>query len=108
VANTRSATLGPSARPVAVPFDLEQGPKAEGVVRLPAHIRWSGPELTYDLDDPADRARVYEQVLREGTEEDVRLYVRPDRLLEHWGTMVLPAYVRVAWAESIRRLRRQP
>jgi len=41
-------------------------------------------------------------------EEDVRFCVRPDRLLEDWGTMVLPAYVRVAWGESIRRLRRRP
>jgi len=105
VVRTRSATLGPSSRPVAIPPDLDRGPKAEGIVRLPRHIRWSGPDLTYDLDDPADRARVYEQVLREGTEEDVRFYVRPDRLLEHWSTMVLPAYVRVAWGESIRRLR---
>lgn len=105
MAVTRSATLGPSARPVAVPTDLDEGPKAEGVIRLPLHIRWSGADLAYDLDDPSDRARVYEQVLREGTEEDVRFFVRPDRLLEHWDTMVLPAYVRVAWGESIGRLR---
>jgi hypothetical protein len=29
----------------------------------------------YDLADRADRARVYEQVLTEGTDDDVRLYV---------------------------------
>ncbi|HLL92343.1 MAG TPA: hypothetical protein VK252_05330 [Solirubrobacteraceae bacterium] len=33
--------------------------------------------MTYDLDDPIDRARVYEQVLREGTEDDVRFYIDP-------------------------------
>lgn len=107
MATTRSPTLGPSSRPVAVPPDLDKGPKAEGIVRLPQHIRWSGPDLTYDLDNPADRARVYEQVLREGTEDDVRFYVRPDRLLELWDTLVLPAYVRTAWGPSIRRLRRR-
>lgn len=74
-------------------------------LHLARDIGWSGADLTYDLDDPSDRARVYEQVLREGTEEDVRFFVRPERLLEHWDTMVLPAYVRVAWGESIGRLR---
>lgn len=43
-------------------------PKAAGEVELPFHIRWSGPSISYDLNDRADRARVYEQVLREGTE----------------------------------------
>jgi len=45
--------------------------KVHGVVELPFHIRWSGPPVAYDLDDRADRIRVYEQVLREGTEDDV-------------------------------------
>jgi hypothetical protein len=36
--------------------------------------------ITYDLGDRADRARVYEQVLREGTEADVRYYVDPEQL----------------------------
>jgi hypothetical protein len=65
---TRSLTLGPASRPVAVPDDVEETrlTKASGQVELPFHIRWSGPPLTYDLTDRADRARVYEQVLREG------------------------------------------
>ena len=29
-----------------------------------------GPAISYDLDDRADKARVYEQVLRKGTEDD--------------------------------------
>ena len=33
------------------------------------------PSITYDLGQRADRIRVYEQVLREGTEDDVRFYV---------------------------------
>jgi hypothetical protein len=43
---------------------------------------WSDPPVTYDLDNRADLARVYEQVLREGTESDVRFYVDGDRLFE--------------------------
>jgi hypothetical protein len=104
VANTRSLELGPAARPVAVPADLDArgAPKANGRVELPLHLRWSGEPLIYDLDDHADRARVYEQVLREGSEEDVRYYVNADQLLEVWDELVLPAAVRRAWAGWLR------
>jgi hypothetical protein len=103
MATTRTPTLGPAARPVAVPADLDHGSalKAHGRVQLPLHIRWSGPPVTYDLDDRADRARVYEQVLREGTEDDIRFYVDEDHLLEVWGELVLPPPVREAWAPWI-------
>lgn len=107
VAQTRSPDLGPAARPVAVPDDLDDpsAAKAAGRVELPFHIRWSGPRITYDLADRADRARVYEQVLREGTDQDVRFYVDADQLLELWDELVLPPTVRRAWAEWFRRHR---
>ena len=103
MATTRTPTLGPAARPVALPADLADGsaPKAHGHVQLPLHIRWSGPPATYDLDDRADRARVYEQVLREGTEDDVRFYVDRDHLVELWDEPVLPLPVRKAWTPWI-------
>ena len=69
------------------------------------HVRWSGPALVYDLDDRADRVRVYEQVLREGTEDDVRFYVRSDELLVLWDELVLPPAVRSAWAPWLARHR---
>jgi len=108
MAQTRTPNLGPAARPVAVPADLDDPslPKASGRIELPLHIRWSGPPVTYDLDDRADRARVYEQVLREGTESDVRFYVDADRLLELWDELVLPPPVRQGWAGWIERRRR--
>src|SRR5262245_18735321 len=85
VARVRSLELGPAARPVAVPDDLGSSmPKASGPIELPLHIRWSGPPLTYDLDDRADRARVYEHVLREGTESDVPYYIDAEQLLDLW------------------------
>jgi len=89
---------------VPVPEDLEDPfiPKAGGRVELPFHVRWSGPPLTYDLADRADRARVYEQVLREGTNDDVRYYIEADQLLELWDELVLPPPVRQAWAEWFR------
>jgi hypothetical protein len=107
VARTRTHEIGPTARPVAVPEDLGDRslPKATGQVELPLHIRWSGPPLTYDLDDPADRARVYEQILREGTEDDVRSYIDADQLADIFDELVLPATVRQAWSSWLNRNR---
>ena len=107
MAKTRTRELGPTSRPVAVPARLDDPSlaKASGRVRLPLHIRWSGTPVTYDLDDPVDRARVYEQVLREGTEEDVRFYVDAETLLELWDELVLPPAVRLAWASWIEERR---
>src|SRR5262245_54729297 len=106
MARTRNSELGPAARPVAVPADLGSSmPKASGRIELPLHIRWSGRPLTYDLDHRADRARVYEQVLREGTESDVRFYVEAEQLLDLWDELMLPPSVREAWATRIASLR---
>ena len=104
---TRSPELGPEARPVAVPEDLDSTSEANASdrIELPFHVRWSGPPLTYDLSNREDRARVYEQVLREGTEDDVRRYVDADQLLELWDQLVLPPAVRRAWADWFRRHR---
>jgi hypothetical protein len=63
--------------------------------------------MTYDLDDPVDRARVYEQVLREGTDDDVRYYIDPDQLADILDELVLPARVRTSWADWLDRNRRQ-
>ncbi|MCZ7589349.1 MAG: hypothetical protein M5U27_10955 [Gaiella sp.] len=105
MATTRSSELGPAARPVAVPEDLDDPtlPKSRGRIELPLHIRRSGPPITYDLDDRADRARVYEQVLSDGTEDDVRYYVEADQLRDLWGELVLPPAIRQAWASWFRR-----
>jgi hypothetical protein len=104
MARTRSQELGPAARSVAVPTDFDDPmlPRARGRVELPLHIRWSGPPITYDLDDRADRARVYEQVLREGTADDVRFFVDPDQLADLFDELVLPSPVRREWAGWLR------
>ena len=77
MARTRSLTLGPAARPVAIPEALDWVPTAGGTITLPVHVQWSDPVVAYDMAVRADRLRVYEQVLREGTEADVRHYVDP-------------------------------
>ena len=69
------------------------------------HVRWSGPPKTYDLDDRRDRSRVYEQVLREGTAQDIRFYIDVEQLLDLWDDLVLPPQVRRAWADWFLRKR---
>jgi hypothetical protein len=105
MARTRTRQLGPAARPVAIPDDLDDptAAKASGRVELPLHVRWSGPPVVYDLNDRADRVRVYEQVLREGTEDDVRFYIEAAQLRELWDELVLPPAVRRAWGDWLRR-----
>ena len=103
----RSTTLGPDVRPVAVPDDVDDPSiaKATGTVELPLRVRWSGRPRQYDLDDPAQRARLYEQVLSEGTDDDIRRFIDVDVLAGTWEQLVLPHRVRVAWAEWFRRRR---
>ena len=107
VVATPARSLRTDPRPVAVPDDVDdpRHVKVSGVVQLPSNVRWSGPPKTYDLDDPVDRARVYEQVLREGTDDDVRAFIDVDVLEQLWDTIVVPARVRIAWASWYRRHR---
>jgi transcriptional regulator with XRE-family HTH domain len=95
----RTGRESATARPPAIPDEIVEAgqSKAAGVVELPPHIRWSGPPRRYDLGQRRDRARVYEQVLREGTEDDVRHFVRLDELVDLWDELVLPDHVRAAW-----------
>lgn len=92
MSSTRSAGLGPDARPVAVPEDIDgvAVEKALGIVELPLRVRWSGPPKTYDLRRREDRVRLYEQVLREGNDEDVRRYIDIEELARRWNELVLP------------------
>lgn len=107
VTSARSSTLGPDSRPVFIPEDVDDPSvlKAAGLIELPVHVRWSGPPKRYDLSNPVDRALVYEQVLSEGTADDVRYYIDVDTLLSIWDYLVLPKRVRRAWSAWFRRLR---
>lgn len=104
---SRSASIGPGSRPVSVPDDVDdpRHKKASGIVKLPLHLYWSGPPVSYDLDDPVDRNRLYEVVLREGLDDDVRYYVDPDILAAEWSNLVLPERVRRAWVPWFREHR---
>jgi hypothetical protein len=89
---------------VAIPGDADDPTvvKASGIVELPLHISSSEPTIRYDLSRRADRLRVYEQVLREGTEADVRYYVDVNELARVIDELLLPPYVRDAWSEWFR------
>ncbi|MHB1910927.1 MAG: hypothetical protein ACYCTI_02600 [Acidimicrobiales bacterium] len=91
------------ARPVAIPDDIDEPRTAPvgGRVILPPNVSWSGTPRVYDLDSQADSISVYEQVLQEGTVDDVRAFIDLDRLIELWDDLVLPPHVRLAWAHWI-------
>ncbi len=87
--------------PPAIPDDLDDPniQKAQGLVRLPHHVQWTQPDHFYDLSDPRDRLLVYELVLQQGLEEDVRYFVEVDELVNLWPDLYLPPHVRKAWEE---------
>jgi hypothetical protein len=91
---------------VSLPEDLGgEEPKETGVVALPFTVYWSGPDRTWDLADRRQRLRVYEIVLTEGAEDDVRRFVDINELIAVWNELWLPPHVRKAWSVHLRRLR---
>jgi transcriptional regulator with XRE-family HTH domain len=68
-------------------------------ITLPLHLNWSEPDRQFKLSDRAQRARVYEIVLREGTPGDVLTYIDGALLIDVSDDLVLPRDVRVAWSE---------
>jgi hypothetical protein len=71
-----------------------------GRTRLPLHLWWSG-HREFDMDDPVDRRRVYEIVLREGREADVRRYIDRAVLAAEIDDLVLPRDVDRLWREVL-------
>ena len=104
MATRRSSQVGPGARPVAIPDDVADTrmSKATGRVELPRHVRWSDPPVIYDMANRRDRISVYEQVLTEGTEDDVRSFIDVGQLVDLWDELVLSPHVRTAWETWLR------
>jgi hypothetical protein len=101
---TRSKTLGPESRPVAIPDDF--GPHsvshAKGTVTLHNGLWWSGEPMTLNLDSQDDRIRLYEIVLSEGSTADVTEFISFSELVSLWPSLYLPRHVRRAWAAWFR------
>jgi transcriptional regulator with XRE-family HTH domain len=98
----REVTLA-RGRVVTVPDGLWRLPVPSAVasVTLPRHLDWSGPPRSHDLGERAQRARVYEVVLREGGADDLLAYVDGVLLLDLWPELVLPREIRRAWQPVI-------
>lgn len=98
-----SQRMSPRGRPIWVPNGLPRldVARAFAVVELPVHLNWSAPGRVFDLRSRADRARVYEIVLREGRPADILAYVDGALLIDLWDGLVLPRAVRSAWAPLV-------
>jgi hypothetical protein len=70
-----------------------------GVVELPHRLVWLPPQdRRFDLDDPFDRKRVYEIVLREAVGVDeLTTWLDAALLRRLWPELYLPHGVRRAW-----------
>jgi hypothetical protein len=79
--------------------------QALAAVQLPLTLNWSQPGRVFRLSDRSDRARVYELVLREGSDDDVLAYVDGALLVDLWDELVLPRAVRAAWSPLIDQVR---
>lgn len=90
-------------RTYAVPDRLPVLPVAQalGTVVLPLTLNWSQPGRVFRLADRAQRARLYEIVLREGSAIDVLSYVDGALLADLWAEIVLPRGLRAAWAPLV-------
>lgn len=97
----------PHGHAAYVPAVLPRLPpdRALGRVRLPLHLNWSQPGREFDLSDRRQRARVYEIVLREGTDQDICDYVDGTLLADLWPNLVLPAPLRREWQPLIDAVR---
>lgn len=86
-----------------VPTALPQLPLRHALARvtLPLRLNWSEPGRVFNLATRAQRARVYEIVLREGGPEDVLAYVDGALLVDLWEELVLPRDLREAWQPLI-------
>jgi transcriptional regulator with XRE-family HTH domain len=91
---------------VFVPTQLTRLPatQARASVELPLTLNWSQPGRIFRLVDRDDRARVYELVLREGTQADVIRYIDGVLLVDLWDELVLPRTVRAAWSSLIAQI----
>ena len=90
-------------KPIWIPDRLPRlgATRALATVELPLHLNWSAPGRIFDLRSRADRARLYEIVLQEGTPADILAYVDGALLVDLWEDLVLPHSVRSAWAPLI-------
>jgi hypothetical protein len=77
--------------------------RALAAVELPLTLNWSQPGRVFRLADRADRAQVYEIVLREGRPQHMLRYIDGGLLVDLWQELGMPRDLRAAWAPLISR-----
>jgi len=90
-----------------LPSSLDEltGP-VHGVVRLPAHIAWSGL-TTYDLDGTRSCMTLYRTVLAEGQHDDLCSLLNRTHLLRQWPVLrnLISRNIREVWESAFSELR---
>lgn len=92
-------------RPYAAPDDLAQldGPVV-GEVELPRTLVW-GPKRRFQLNDPRDRQRLYQTVIREAsTAGELARYLNRTLVERMWPSLVLPTPCREFWERRFPEL----
>ncbi|RJQ83158.1 helix-turn-helix domain-containing protein [Amycolatopsis panacis] len=99
----------PGGRSISLPSALPRLPlaKAFASVVLPVELNWSEPDRRFDLAARADRARLYEIVLREGTGDHIIEYIDGALLMDLWDELVLPRDVRSGWETLVHNARHE-
>lgn len=98
--------VGYETRGVAIPEDVADPstPKASGRVRLPDHIGWvPRADREYDLDDTRDLLFFYQELLAEARPDEIRWFVRVEKLVELWDRLLIPSHVQYAWGLWLRQ-----
>ncbi len=95
VLEPRSTTRWRSSTPPA-DWSHEPAPIDE-VVELPFHLYWSDDNNRFDLSKRARLRSMYQIVLTEGTDDDVRTYINRALLIDVWDELWLSPAVHEAW-----------
>jgi excisionase family DNA binding protein len=95
VLEPRSTTRSRSSTPPA-DWSHETGP-GDAVVELPFHLYWSDDNNRFDLSKRARLRSMYQIVLTEGSDEDVRTYINRALLDDVWDELWLSPAVHEAW-----------
>jgi hypothetical protein len=85
-------------RPVVVLSLSELHGPQTGIIRPPRDIWWSG-EPAVNLDDLGQAVVFYDQLLDNGTREDIATWASGGKLIELWPTMGGRSAVRKGWED---------
>jgi excisionase family DNA binding protein len=95
VLEPRSTSRWRSSTPPA-DWSHDTGP-TDAVFELPFHLYWSDDNNRFDLSKRARLRSMYQIVLTEGTDDDVRTYMNRALLIDVWDELWLSPAVHEAW-----------